>query len=418
MASDEQCYSSCAKQSQKVHCSECFLYWNQGIVYCLIVIDRPCAISPVCCWPTTPRSAPPHSKTTSVICGGFVTKTRWYTRLTLWLGSQHRSPLQNPSPSVLRGRLMSSSRSLPSKPCPHVLSYHSSTGPPVVPLQVLSHRFQLCRRKCLDTSCAAVRQQGCEAFHLTVTSCFCIRSSGFLPIDLAGEWHAADQYPNTRCSWQAKCAFRMCSKTTGQDEQHRWIQRNCVSGSRLDQVCVSVPHKHHSCAWRLPGWICVCLHRDVTLVPACDLMEAPCFHGSSTSASVFAMNRTRTVLFHLRGLLEYIHHIGCAINLHSITNSWLIPGGQNLSKRQTVFFTSVDLMNEEHKDLETVDLKAPRLARYLEETSEHGKLGRHQSCSEERIGVLSNAIKRHHPLKYTPNLLSLKLFRMETGEKS
>ena len=39
---------------------------------------------------------------------------------------------------------------------------------------------------------------------------------------------------------------------------------------------------------------------------------------------------------------EYIYHIGCAINLHSITNSGLKPGGQNLSKRQTVFFTSVD----------------------------------------------------------------------------
>ena len=38
---------------------------------------------------------------------------------------------------------------------------------------------------------------------------------------------------------------------------------------------------------------------------------------------------------------EYIYHIGCAINLHSITNSGLIQGGQNLSKRQTVIFTSV-----------------------------------------------------------------------------
>ena len=38
---------------------------------------------------------------------------------------------------------------------------------------------------------------------------------------------------------------------------------------------------------------------------------------------------------------EYIYHIGCAIDLHSITNSGLIPGGQNLSKRQTVFFTYV-----------------------------------------------------------------------------
>ena len=30
---------------------------------------------------------------------------------------------------------------------------------------------------------------------------------------------------------------------------------------------------------------------------------------------------------------EYIYHIGCAINLHSITNSGLIPGCQNLSNR-------------------------------------------------------------------------------------
>ena len=63
---------------------------------------------------------------------------------------------------------------------------------------------------------------------------------------------------------------------------------------------------------------------------------------------------------------EYIYHIGCAINLHSIINSGLIPGGQHLSKRHTVFFTLVDPMNKEHKDPETVDLKAPRLARYLQ----------------------------------------------------
>ena len=65
---------------------------------------------------------------------------------------------------------------------------------------------------------------------------------------------------------------------------------------------------------------------------------------------------------------EYTYHIGCAINLHSIMNSGLIPGGQNLSKRQTVFFTSVDPLNKEHKDPETVDLKVPRLAQYMQTT--------------------------------------------------
>ena len=38
---------------------------------------------------------------------------------------------------------------------------------------------------------------------------------------------------------------------------------------------------------------------------------------------------------------QYSNHIGCAINLHSITDSGLIPGGQNSSKeRQTIFFTA------------------------------------------------------------------------------
>ena len=39
-----------------------------------------------------------------------------------------------------------------------------------------------------------------------------------------------------------------------------------------------------------------------------------------------------------RGFFPHIYHIGCAFNLHSIINNGLIPGGQNSSKRQTVFF--------------------------------------------------------------------------------
>ena len=46
---------------------------------------------------------------------------------------------------------------------------------------------------------------------------------------------------------------------------------------------------------------------------------------------------------------EYIYHIGCAINLHSIMNSGLIQGGQILSKRQTVFFTAVNPMTRNTK---------------------------------------------------------------------
>ena len=51
-----------------------------------------------------------------------------------------------------------------------------------------------------------------------------------------------------------------------------------------------------------------------------------------------------------------------------IINSGLIPGGQILSKRQTVFFASVDPMNKEHKDPDVIDLDAPRLAWYKRKT--------------------------------------------------
>ena len=60
---------------------------------------------------------------------------------------------------------------------------------------------------------------------------------------------------------------------------------------------------------------------------------------------------------------EYLYHIGCAINLHPITNSGLIPGGQNLGRgRQTVFFTAVNPMDKEHKVPYKLDLTKPRLA--------------------------------------------------------
>ena len=83
---------------------------------------------------------------------------------------------------------------------------------------------------------------------------------------------------------------------------------------------------------------------------------------------------------------EYIHHIGCAINLHSITNSGLTPGGQNLSERQPVFFTSLDPMNKEHRDPHKIDLEAPRLAWYKQKTWKIHK----KRCT----GSTSNLLKR------------------------
>ena len=69
---------------------------------------------------------------------------------------------------------------------------------------------------------------------------------------------------------------------------------------------------------------------------------------------------------------EHIYHIGCAINLHSITNSGLIPRGQNLSReRQTVFFTAVNPMLKNHKDPHELDLTKPRLTSDKQEWERH-----------------------------------------------
>ena len=44
----------------------------------------------------------------------------------------------------------------------------------------------------------------------------------------------------------------------------------------------------------------------------------------------------------------------------------LIPGGQNLSRRQSVFFLLVDPRKEDHKDPKYIDYSVPRHARYLQ----------------------------------------------------
>ena len=65
------------------------------------------------------------------------------------------------------------------------------------------------------------------------------------------------------------------------------------------------------------------------------------------------------------GIFHYIYHIGCAFNLHSIINNGLIPGGQDSSRRQTVFFLPIDPRDKDHKDPEHIDFSVPRRARYV-----------------------------------------------------
>ena len=121
-----------------------------------------------------------------------------------------------------------------------------------------------------------------------------------------------------------------------------------------------------------------------------------------------------------RNFFQYIYHVGCALNLHSIICSGLIPGGQSLSKRQTVFFLPVDPMDKNNKDPNDIDLEAPRLAQYM-----------HKAWKEHQDAVFwvdinlalkkglkfcqtrSNAIILHETL---PACCIPKVVRMETGE--
>ena len=75
------------------------------------------------------------------------------------------------------------------------------------------------------------------------------------------------------------------------------------------------------------------------------------------------------------GLFQHIYHIGCAFDLHSIINNGLIPGGQNSSKRQTVFFLPIDPRDKEHQDPEHIDFSVPRRAQYL-----HSAWKKHQNA--------------------------------------
>ena len=120
------------------------------------------------------------------------------------------------------------------------------------------------------------------------------------------------------------------------------------------------------------------------------------------------------------GIIPYTYHVGCAFNLHAIINNGLIPGGQDLSRRQTVFLLLVDPRDESHKDPEHIDFSVPRRARYV-----HSTWKRHQDAVfwvdinlSIREGLTfyqtSNAIILQGTL---PAYCFPKVERLKTGEK-
>ena len=66
------------------------------------------------------------------------------------------------------------------------------------------------------------------------------------------------------------------------------------------------------------------------------------------------------------GVFPYIYHVGSNFNVSSILSNGLIPGGQNLSKRQSVFFLPIDPRDENHQDPENIDYPVPRRARCVQ----------------------------------------------------
>ena len=79
------------------------------------------------------------------------------------------------------------------------------------------------------------------------------------------------------------------------------------------------------------------------------------------------------------GFVNIFTTLDVLLIFHSIINSGLIPGGQNSSKRQTVFFLLIDPRDKSHKDPENIDLRVPRRAQYfaqrIEETSRTRYIG-------------------------------------------
>ena len=69
------------------------------------------------------------------------------------------------------------------------------------------------------------------------------------------------------------------------------------------------------------------------------------------------------------------------IQSFSFINNGLIPGGQDLSRRQTVFFLPTGPWDETHMDPEHIDFSVPRLApihaQCMEEAPRRGILGRY-----------------------------------------
>ena len=84
-----------------------------------------------------------------------------------------------------------------------------------------------------------------------------------------------------------------------------------------------------------------------------------------------------------------------------------------MSNRQTVFLLPVDPMDKEHKNPDTIDLEASRVAQFM-----HKAWKKHQNTVYwvDINLALKKGIERHHSSRKPPAYCIPKVVRMETGE--
>ena len=80
----------------------------------------------------------------------------------------------------------------------------------------------------------------------------------------------------------------------------------------------------------------------------------------------YCSDNSGTILYlrALQGHSDVISLILCYKQCNNSSNG-LIPGGQDLSRRQTVFFLPIDPRDKDHKDTEHIDFSVPRRAKYV-----------------------------------------------------
>ena len=102
---------------------------------------------------------------------------------------------------------------------------------------------------------------------------------------------------------------------------------------------------------------------------------------------------------------EFISHVGCSFNMHSVIASRLVAGGKNSGRdRQTVFFTAVDRMNThciEQKEFDLTKTTTCCLQASVEGTSRCSILAIYWAYSMNELEVLPNKVKRDQSLRHS-----------------